>query len=278
MRTFQGKNSVVSSGEFRDNNLSKTLITPLSTYPYRCTNDDDYPSEWLDTSGYMFDDSSSCCLGVFNYANCQMNDICPPESSASSPSWMPTSSPSVAPSRGPTTAPSQTSNTVGDSDASDPCSGKMQMQCRARLCSWDGSRNACIMLGQQEDKLSTQIPASRLPTPMPIEAAATNNSQCNAKANKKSCVKNGCYWNAIYKSCSNKKVTTAINNDINCKDRKFHPRTATDITCSNDDDYPALWAKDGLKNKFFFASADACCASFYRNDNCKVVDICSTSS
>ena len=43
----------------------------------RCSNNQDYPPEWLEDQGrYFFDSPTECCLGVFNYENCDTEDIC----------------------------------------------------------------------------------------------------------------------------------------------------------------------------------------------------------
>ncbi|KAL7527265.1 hypothetical protein ACHAXR_003332 [Thalassiosira sp. AJA248-18] len=67
--------------------------------------------------------------------------------------------------------------------------------------------------------------------------------------------------------------------DNDCKDKKYHPKTVTDVTCTNDDDYPDLWDKPGLSARFLFTSGDECCATFYSNaPHCNVVDVCSITS
>lgn len=221
----------------------------------------------------MFDEAMACCVNVFNYENCPTEDICasddvvtfsPSQKPTPEPSTkMPTSQPST---KMPTTAPTHKSTTVDDSGPTNPCSGKAQRECKARLCIWDTSQSSCVLF--DEPSPSTPKPSSNTPTPVPMEEATR--SQCRGKS-KKQCVKApDCGWNM--NSCVD---SDEIVDDDGCDGKMYHPRSATDRTCSNDEDYPELWDKPSMRAIYFFTSADECCGAFYSDGTCNVVNVCS---
>jgi len=222
----------------------------------RCTNAFDYPTSW-EGSSVMFDDVTMCCLNIFNYENCEIEDICPNEDVASSqgPS---TKTPSFEPVIA-TMAPTFTAGTADDSESSNFCSGRTQSECRVRLCAWDTSRGKCALFGELSDSSSS-------PSPAPMET-----KQCG-EMRKKECVKHpDCVWNKDHCVASDE-----ITHRNGCEGKMYHPRNANDRTCSNDDDYPDLWNNPSEIGRHFFLTAEECCAAFYGEGSCNIDDICST--
>jgi len=87
---------------------------------------------------------------------------------------------------------------------------------------------------------------------------------------KKQCKKiPGCSWNASKNSCID------YLNGSGCEGRMYHPTNAKDRTCTNDGDYPELWESPGMRATYLLASSDRCCAAFYDDGPCNVVNVCS---
>jgi len=249
----------------------------------KCTNDLDYPQNWERANDLMFDGATECCVNVFNYADCAMEDLCassdvltsgtsmmpsqepsliPTKMSSSKPSTaMPTSEP---PTKMPTSKPSSKmpiSAPVHKSNPpTNPCIGKKQRKCRAPLCIWDKSQNSCLLVANQQNP-------STKPTSPPA-GEGTIRSRCTGKSKRRCPEIPGCAWNSSIKSCAD--------NDDGCEGRMYHPRSVEDRTCSNDRDYPEMWDRPGMIAKYLLTSADQCCASFYDDGPCNVVNVCST--
>ena len=60
----------------------------------------------------------------------------------------------------------------------------------------------------------------------------------------------------------------------NCEGKKWHPKSSTDRTCSNSDEFPAIWEMDGMRDTFLLSTAEKCCAAHYSDGDCKILDIC----
>ena len=214
----------------------------------------------------MFDEAMACCENVFGYSNCPLDNVC------SSGIVTPGPTPSL------TRKPSANDDDIGYSD---PCMGKSQSECKARLCSWDTNQSGCVRLNAQNQS-------------GPREEAPT--SPCTGH-NKKKCTKNPeCEWDVSADSCgpfvesspvsgddivngSTTTSTTTITataqstNTKNCDEMKWHPKTITDRTCSNSPDYPSLWDKKTYTGQYLFNSFKQCCKRFY-GGSCNQENVC----
>jgi len=184
-------------------------------------------------------------------------------------------------------------------------------QCtKAPLCTWNTAQNACVLAAAQfSTQLSSSDPFSAL-QPMAMMQAAipmAATSHCEGQS-KKRCAKDPeCDWNAsqvCVKSTATMHAATPIAATSQCegqtkkrctKDsecdwtasqvcvksteecgRRYHPRTVTERTCSNDDNYPGTWNQPSMSPTFLFASSDECCAAFYSDGTCAVDNVCPT--
>ena len=201
----------------------------------------------------MFENAAACCVNVFNYKNCTIEDIC-----------LSVVVPVHAPSKIPTCA---------EETNKKRCT-------KASLCSWDTSRSICVLqvapfptpktspnthllaMEQQAAVFSTLKPSSN-PT---IEATS---SQCKGMS-KKQCTKDAdCDWN------TDQGCVTATSMS-NCRQKnKWHPLTASDRICTNSDAYPALWVTSAYSSHYLSNSAKECCQRFYSDGACQMVDVCS---
>jgi len=260
----------------------------------KCINDFDYPQTWEDASPSMlFDEAEACCLNVFNYADCEVEDICASNGVTSGPSQLPSQKPTPSteiPSRAPSTktptpAPFRDISTsepsvkittskpvhdssiiIDDNPVMDPCSGNTKKKCKqAPLCTWNHSQRSCVT---HVDKIRFMPVPSSMPSPEPTEE--TNRSRCTGKSQKQCSKLLECDWNKSTRSCSDSVEEKA------CEGRMYHPRSSKDRTCSNDGEYPVLWDTPVMSAKYLLPSGDQCCASFYSDGPCTVVNVCST--
>lgn len=269
-----------------------TSIETLSCLIYRCTNEEDYPSSWEGSSdALLFNDAITCCENIFNYPGCPTENVCEDAVTTPRPSPSPTTPEPSAAKISPSSAPSadeSNNNTLGDGgDGGDgptinPCSWRTtKSQCKIRLCVWDTSTLSCVMLGEQSlNEMMTPSPSTNAPTPALIDDAS-NTNRCGGKSTKRQCANDpGCGWDTSQLLCVEDTTSTATVADDNndCEGKEYHPRTALDRTCSNDEKYPKTWSEPLERAKYFFTSADKCCAAYYNDGPCNIDNICSTNN
>mmetsp|Transcript_19468 Transcript_19468/g.41640 ORF Transcript_19468/g.41640 Transcript_19468/m.41640 type:complete len:635 (+) Transcript_19468:2027-3931(+) len=316
----------------------------------KCSNNFEYLSSWP-----LFDHPTECCVGVFNYVDCEIEDICASGNIISmntktrNPSYEPTPKPSSGiPTREPTPnptsepipnatartdktrspkpeptpkpssgmptrepAPQLTSkpmpnptkepmtklstkkptqkplqNSSAGDDSNNHCSGKSRRQCvNDSQCHYKRTGRICV-----EIETTSQIankPTATITTPTNSVA-----NRCGGKL-RKQCIKDTeCTWDTSEQSCDqlsatptdihenkgNIAATTATTElttpaSVNCD--RWHPKTITDRTCSNSQDYPSLWDNYPYSEQYVFNSFKQCCKKFY-GGTCNQEDVCET--
>ena len=78
----------------------------------------------------------------------------------------------------------------------------------------------------------------------------------------------------IVNVCSTDSQPSTSTSTDNCDGRRWHPKTFIDRTCSNSDEYPPLWNKAPMSNKFLLGTAEECCSAFYSTGECQIVNVC----
>ncbi|KAL7552813.1 hypothetical protein ACHAWF_018765 [Thalassiosira exigua] len=298
-KIYSGCSTDSSTSHPTNHPTSASNIAPLSDAPCvfarwhmttdfsKCSNSNVYDPNWLEEeSAYFFDSPTECCLAVFNYEPCPIEDICDPEYySELVPHREPASSSPLQtyleiPTGIPTHSPLQRFNDLNVSPIN--CNTKSKRQCsKDAACAYDESRDICVMIGL----LSEPEPSSS-PTKPPT-SGATPGSSCRLKSTRRKCAKDDrCTWQG---SCMPKHSTlgdstalggghldaqTTGTSGSNCSG-KWHPKTINDRRCSNSFDYPPVWDKDS--EKYFFDSFERCCSVFY-DGRCAREDFCGTPS
>lgn len=59
---------------------------------------------------------------------------------------------------------------------------------------------------------------------------------------------------------------------------KYHPTSVTKQKCTNDNVHPSIWDMPDMTRVYFFTSSAECCAFFYNDGTCTVVNICSATN
>jgi len=266
----------------------------------KCSNNFDYPEIWLNedkTHSFFFDSPAECCMSIFSYEDCEIEDICATEVASSDtntvdptkePSEMPTIKPTHNPSQQPTPTPLSEMPphpSLQNNGSNDGCNGKSRKQClKAPACTYDQTGNACVKT-ETNNELAPPQPLVQ------IKTGANTANKCESMI-RKPCIKDPeCVWHISKKSCSQRTSSNGMiiesKSDITtmttpatksapsaspiCNERKWHPKTVNDRTCSNSLHYPPLW--NVYPDQYLFQSFKQCCKKFY-NGTCKQEDVC----
>ena len=211
--------------------------------PNICTNDLNYPFAWDDpatTHEYLHGSPEECCASdLMKTDTCIVEDICGVKSGMIDPDF-------------PMVSGADYSTTTATATA----------------------------------KATSMVTSSAVST---VASSTTGqvSMNCESWRKRKGCVKDSkCNWNSSSNSCVVDHLAVPNNvakkedgeNDY-CAGKKYHPKSASDHKCSNDDVYPLVWIKEpNLMSRYFFASSEECCEAFYGDGPCEVVNICSGST
>ena len=235
-----------------------------------------YPREW-DGNLKMFASHDECCAGYYpnvDLEECTKLDYCSrgPTVTEQQPQaeettkTMATAAPTKSEENSPVATPTGTSfNDGAGTETEDPGCGvwvKRKQCTRKPGCAWDYTSGTCGE-GEVESPVEDSPPES-----------------CDS-LNKKRCSRSAlCAWDLSSSVCAEavpapggSENDAAPSSACDPDDPlPFHPTTPEDRTCSNGPDVPASMA--GAAG-FSFETPEDCCAAFYGDGPCDVVDVCS---
>lgn len=153
-------------------------------------------------------------------------------------------------------------------------------------CNWDRSIDMCV-----EATVSAPITDGSTESPtlssMKRQMEPQPTRGCGLIFRKKSCGKDPeCVWDVSLNSCVNTNLTpgkgkqvVSVRGDDDCAEKKYHPTSVRIRRCSNSDSFPSVWASSpDMRKKYFFTVGDDCCATFYSDGPCEVVNVCSSTT
>ena len=170
------------------------LLQPyLSFHPYlRCSNNSEYPLSWLDEESlYFFDSPIECCLSVFNYADCPIEDICE-RHSAEEPTAA-TTPMGVPSARNPTPAPML--GLHDENESSGRCRGKNGRKCfKTPGCQYiDDSCLEIDEISQPNDSSPGEVATDNPTRPPSSVCSGKNGRQCSKEP--------GCQFHSTRRVC-----------------------------------------------------------------------------
>ena len=246
---------------------SKPTSTPTQCKGYKwhhkgstsqsCSNDKQYPVAWDNpsvSSLLLFDTPEECCEAFFSLVDCSVIDACGKVYTVISPP-QPTTSPTYVPTGYPT---------KGNSMAEDFLNG-ITNSCKSNK--WHPKSlvdRKCTNGNDDFPPLWSIDTAMRekffVDTPLECCSKFYNNWECE-----------------IVDTCSiaNLGPPEPSTENRNCDGRKWHPKSALDRTCTNDDNFPPIWKSDiAMRVKFLLDTAKECCDAFYSIGHCEIVNVC----
>jgi len=216
-----------------------------------CTNDLDYPSAWNDpavANSFLFDTFVECCAEYVNTESfCTVVDICETRPTVIGPGQLLDLLAELlaagSPTESPTTLSLRPTMAVG-------CGQNKPRKCvKDPECSWDRTTKSCVDL-----------------VPMDIDEHV--DEKVDVQLDEK-----------VDEDVGNR-VDEDDHADVYADDcgKKYHPKSVLERKCTNDDVYPSIWDRPDMRRVYFFTSSADCCAFFYSDGPCHVVNICSANN
>lgn len=244
----------------------------------KCTNDGDYELRWLDEeSSYFFSTSVECCMRVFNYEGCRVEDVCaksivPKTAPAPNPP-APVHSPAtqaVSQAQPPTTLhPLATSTAISSLDTRGCGANKNKKQCaKDDMCRW--GNNSCVdavfASADGEPTIESAVPLTE-------SSPGTNNSINCQVLSRRQCFKSAnCKWGANSCVKAQQQMQQSAASQGGCSGSLYHPSSVYERVCTNDGAHPSSWKDD--VDRYFFSTGHDCCNAFYNDGPCEVIDTC----
>ena len=265
-----------------------------------------YPNDWNHPDAhhhYLYGTHDDCCEGFFEFNNlrdCRKSDHCREEGPTPSPmlpmKYCDDDGQGLKWHRG--VRPNKCTNDLDYPTAwDDPfLSANHLFDTPEECCARHSSAETCSVVdicGKVSKTIEPDVrvsPPTRHPTtrptaitpPWPPAAPAasqdTPNQEvtgCGSKGRKQCANDSKCKWIRNSQSCVVLDPTPPAGGeghaDHDC-DKKYHPMSVSERKCINNDIFPLLWSS--MADDYFFTTGHDCCAAFYGDGPCEVVNTC----
>jgi len=218
----------------------------------KCTNDLEYPSAWNDpavANNFLFDTFVECCAKYASVAErfCTAVDICETRATViDSGQLSELLAELLVVDSSPTVVSPATLSTVRPTVAVG-CGRNTPRKCvKDSECSWDRTTKSCV------DFVPVEADEEHVDETVGVELDEKVGNRVDADKH--------------------------ADEHVDDCGKKYHPTSVTERKCTNDDVYPSIWDRPDMTRVYFFTSSAECCAFFYNDGHCTVVNICSATN